>query len=79
MKEMTKRESTLSTYIVMGCTLASRLLGFVRIAILGAIFGGGSTSDVIFTVFRIPQQHEETFSRGGLVLCLYSRTFQTAC
>jgi putative peptidoglycan lipid II flippase len=66
MKEMTKRESTLSTYIVMGCTLASRLLGFVRIAILGAIFGGGSTSDVIFTVFRIPNSMRKLLAEGAL-------------
>ena len=38
----------------MGCTLISRILGFVRTAAIGALFGAGGVADVINLVFTIP-------------------------
>jgi peptidoglycan biosynthesis protein MviN/MurJ (putative lipid II flippase) len=46
--------STVVTVLVMACTLLSRLLGFVRIAVIGALFGASGTADVWNAVFTIP-------------------------
>ena len=40
--------------LVMLCTLSSRLLGFMRIAVIGALFGASGTADVWNAVFTIP-------------------------
>lgn len=66
MKEKTKRELTLSTYIVMACTLGSRLLGFVRIAFINAFFGAGGIADVLHAVFSIPNNLRKLTAEGAL-------------
>ena len=66
MREKSKRESTLSAYIVMVCTLGSRLLGFVRTAIISAYFGGSGPADVINVVFAIPNNLRKLMAEGAL-------------
>ena len=74
MEETSKRESLASTYVVMFCTLGTRLLGFVREALVNALFGAGSEADVLRTVFRIPITCA-SFWRKGLCRRLSYRSF----
>ncbi len=66
MKETSRKESLASTYIVMFCTLGTRILGFVREALVNAIFGAGSEADVLRTVFRIPNNMRKLLAEGAL-------------
>jgi putative peptidoglycan lipid II flippase len=66
LKETSRRESTLATYIVMSCTLISRLLGFVREALINGIFGAGGTADVLRAVFGIPNDMRKLLAEGAL-------------
>ncbi|MBI9099287.1 MAG: murein biosynthesis integral membrane protein MurJ [Spirochaetaceae bacterium] len=66
MKEKSKRETTLSAYIVMACTLGSRLLGFVRIGIVSAYFGASGMADVLNAVFSIPNNLRKLMAEGAL-------------
>ncbi len=66
MREKSKRETTLSAYIVMACTLGSRLLGFVRTALVGAYFGGSGPADVLNAVFSIPNNLRKLMAEGAL-------------
>ncbi|MDC7222235.1 MAG: murein biosynthesis integral membrane protein MurJ, partial [Spirochaetales bacterium] len=66
MKETSRRESTLATYIVMACTLISRLLGFVREALINAVFGAGSRADVLRAIFNIPNNMRKLLAEGAL-------------
>lgn len=63
-----KRSSgtVVSTIIVMGSTLVSRLLGFVRIAAIGAIFGATGEADVLNLVFNIPNNLRKLLAEGAL-------------
>ena len=47
-------KSTLSTLIVMGCTLISRVLGFVRNALIASLFGAGGVASVLHLTFAVP-------------------------
>lgn len=51
---------------VMLATLLSRLLGFLRIAVIGALFGGGGVADVIHIVFGIPNNLRKLMAEGAL-------------
>lgn len=66
MKENSRRDSTLSAYIVMGCTLGSRLLGFVRTALVSAFFGASGSADVLNAVFSIPNNLRKLMAEGAL-------------
>jgi len=50
----------------MCCTLVSRILGFVRTATIGAIFGAGGAADVINLVFNIPNNLRKLLAEGAL-------------
>ncbi len=50
----------------MGCTLMSRLLGFLRIAVIGAIFGASGVADVWNAVFTIPNNFRKLLAEGAL-------------
>ena len=50
----------------MGATLVSRLLGFVRVAVIGAIFGGSGTADVVHAVFMVPNNLRKLLAEGAL-------------
>lgn len=55
-----------NSFIVMFFTLASRLLGILRIRIFGSIFGAGATADAINFSFNIPNNFRKLFSEGAL-------------
>ncbi len=63
---MTAENTTRSTVTVMICTLFSRILGFVRIAVLAAIFGAGGVADVINLTFSIPNNLRKLSAEGAL-------------
>ncbi len=48
------------------CTLISRILGFLRDAVIAMLFGAGLYSDVFFLCFRIPNLLRKLFSEGVL-------------
>ncbi len=55
-----------STALVMASTLVSRLLGFVRIAVIGALFGASGDADVLNLVFNIPNNLRKLLAEGAL-------------
>lgn len=61
-----KRQSARSAFVVMGCTLISRILGFIRTATIGALFGAGGTADVINLIFNIPNNLRKLLAEGAL-------------
>jgi putative peptidoglycan lipid II flippase len=50
----------------MGATLVSRFLGFVRIAVIGAVFGASGSADVLNAVFNIPNNLRKLLAEGAL-------------
>lgn len=54
---------TLAT--VSGMTLVSRVLGFVRDAVIAATFGAGLATDAFFVAFRIPNLLRRLFAEGA--------------
>lgn len=66
-EEQTKRsDSSFFTMVVMLCTLASRLLGFLRTAVITAIFGAGGKADVINATFAVPNNLRKLLAEGAL-------------
>jgi putative peptidoglycan lipid II flippase len=59
------RQSTVSTAIVMVCTAASRLFGYVRQALFNYYFGGAGAADAINAVFNIPNNLRKLFAEGA--------------
>ena len=55
-----------SAALVMASTTVSRLLGFVRIAVIGAIFGASGEADVLHVVFNIPNNLRKLLAEGAL-------------
>ena len=66
--ETTEKNKKLSRSIlaVMGCTLLSRLLGFVKIVIIGAVFGASGKADVLNAVFAVPNNLRKLMAEGAL-------------
>ena len=62
----THRSTVISTAVVMVSTFASRLLGFVRIAVIGAVFGASGQADVLNLVFNIPNNLRKLLAEGAL-------------
>lgn len=54
------------TAIVGAATFASRLLGFVRNAVVGALFGQSWKADVLNAVFNIPMNLRKLVAEGAL-------------
>ena len=55
------------TALVSALTLVSRILGFVREMVMGAIFGDASAvSDAFFTAWRVPNLFRRLFGEGAL-------------
>jgi putative peptidoglycan lipid II flippase len=50
----------------MVCTFLSRIFGFVRIAVIGAIFGASGEADVLNAVFTIPNNLRKLMAEGAL-------------
>ncbi len=59
-------KSSVSTILVMFCTLISRILGFVKIAVIGAFFGATGEADVLNSVFAIPNNLRKLMAEGAL-------------
>ncbi|MDR3201378.1 MAG: murein biosynthesis integral membrane protein MurJ, partial [Spirochaetales bacterium] len=64
--EQSIKKSTLQTVVVMVSTTVSRLFGFVRIAVIGAIFGASGTADVLNAVFTVPNNLRKLMAEGAL-------------
>jgi putative peptidoglycan lipid II flippase len=60
------RRSARVTVLVMVCTALSRLLGFVRIAVIGAVFGASGVADVWNAVFTVPNNLRKLMAEGAL-------------
>ena len=58
--------STLSTLVVMSCTLVSRLMGFVRNALIASLFGAGGLAGVVHLTFAIPNNLRRLMAEGAL-------------
>ncbi|MEX2444560.1 MAG: murein biosynthesis integral membrane protein MurJ [Alkalispirochaeta sp.] len=61
-----RRTHIVSTAIVMASTFLSRILGFVRIAVIGAVFGASGNADVLNLVFNIPNNLRKLLAEGAL-------------
>ncbi len=64
--EVKLRKITVSTFIVMGATFLSRILGFLRTAVITYIFGASGTADVINLTFAIPNNLRKLMAEGAL-------------
>jgi len=50
---------------VSGMTLLSRILGFVRDAVIARVFGAGAVTDAFFVAFKIPNLLRRLFAEGA--------------
>src|SRR3990170_2183592 len=50
---------------ISGMTLISRILGFVRDAVIARLFGAGLHTDAFFVAFRIPNLLRRLFAEGA--------------
>lgn len=66
MKEISSRQSLLASMMIMASTLSTRLLGFLRIALISALFGGGAQVDVMNWAFNIPNNFRKLLAEGAL-------------
>ncbi len=57
-----------STAVVSGMTLLSRILGFVRDAVIAQRFGVSAATDAFFVAFRIPNLLRRLFAEGSFAL-----------
>ncbi|MFO7848813.1 MAG: murein biosynthesis integral membrane protein MurJ [Spirochaetia bacterium] len=66
MKEQSTRQSTISTFIVASSTFISRILGFLRTAVITALFGATGQADIINIVFAVPNNLRKLLAEGAL-------------
>ncbi|MCC6532959.1 MAG: murein biosynthesis integral membrane protein MurJ [Burkholderiales bacterium] len=52
-------------FTVSGMTLLSRILGFVRDAVIARVFGAGAVTDAFFVAFKIPNLLRRLFAEGA--------------
>jgi putative peptidoglycan lipid II flippase len=50
---------------VSSMTLVSRVLGFIRDAIVARVFGAGFATDAFFTAFKLPNLLRRIFAEGA--------------
>lgn len=60
------RGSARDAAVVMGATFVSRVLGFVKMAVIGTVFGAGARADVLHLVFVIPNNLRKLLAEGAL-------------
>jgi putative peptidoglycan lipid II flippase len=60
------RRSALVTALLMGSTALSRVLGYVKIALIGALFGASGQADVWNAVFTVPNNLRKLLAEGAL-------------
>lgn len=66
MSEQSTGQSTISTFIVMSSTFISRILGFLRTAVITAIFGATGKADIINVTFAVPNNLRKLLAEGAL-------------
>ena len=66
MKEQNTRQSTVSTLVVASSTFVSRLLGFLRTAVITAVFGATGKADIINITFAVPNNLRKLLAEGAL-------------
>ncbi len=66
MKEQSTTQSTIATFIVMSSTFVSRILGFLRTAVITAIFGATGKADIINVTFAVPNNLRKLLAEGAL-------------
>ncbi|MCW7752947.1 murein biosynthesis integral membrane protein MurJ [Desulfobotulus sp. H1] len=66
MAESEKRQVARAVGIVGAATLLSRVLGFVRDAVIAAFFGASMAADAFFVAFRIPNLMRRLLAEGSL-------------
>lgn len=66
MKEQNTTQSTIATFIVMSSTFVSRILGFLRTAVITAIFGATGKADIINVTFAVPNNLRKLLAEGAL-------------
>jgi len=64
--DKTSGKSSISAILVMLCTFISRILGFVKIAVIGGFFGATKEADVLNAVFSIPNNLRKLMAEGAL-------------
>jgi putative peptidoglycan lipid II flippase len=53
-------------------TLLSRILGFIRDAVIAALIGGGGMADALLLAFRIPNTVRQLLADGAFAYVLVS-------
>lgn len=61
-----KKEIARAAGVVGASTLMSRILGFVRDALIARLFGAGMAADAFFVAFRIPNLFRRLLGEGSL-------------
>lgn len=64
------RELGRAAGVVGKATLASRILGYVRDAVIAAVFGATAGADAFFVAFRVPNLLRRLFAEGSLSAAL---------
>ncbi|RXK32889.1 murein biosynthesis integral membrane protein MurJ [Arsenophonus endosymbiont of Bemisia tabaci Asia II 3] len=54
-----------SLAVISSMTMFSRILGFIRDAIIARVFGAGATTDAFFVAFRLPNLLRRIFAEGA--------------
>ncbi|WP_320121074.1 murein biosynthesis integral membrane protein MurJ [uncultured Sphaerochaeta sp.] len=67
MQDSTQSSKTAkSSFAIMLCTIASRLLGIVKARVLSSVFGASGVADVINFTFNIPNNFRKLFAEGAV-------------
>ena len=66
----TNRAVALAGLLVSGAFLASRILGWVRLVVIGNTFGAGPELDAFFAAFRLPDLIFQLVAAGALTSAL---------
>jgi putative peptidoglycan lipid II flippase len=64
-QESRRGKVTLSAAVVMLCTAASRLFGYVRSALMAYYFGAKGDADPLNAVFMMPNNLRKLFAEGA--------------
>ena len=66
MSSESRRSTSVSALVVMTATMFSRVLGFVKIALISHLFGATGKADVFNFVFDIPNNLRKLMAEGAL-------------
>ncbi|MGL4524354.1 MAG: murein biosynthesis integral membrane protein MurJ [Spirochaetia bacterium] len=65
-EEQSHHQRSFAAFIVMSCTLTTRLLGFLKFVVISAIFGGQGGADILNAVLSIPNNLRKLMAEGAL-------------